>query len=133
MTFLTGIVSAVLVAAQFAAAAPTVAGTTVRDLTPNEARQLLSTRGKEAGLVVLDVRTPAEFAAGHLPGAINMDALSTDFESRLGALDRARSYLVYCRSGNRSRRAIATMTRMGFSSLFHMPDGMQGWTEGAGR
>ncbi len=131
MKFPNGMVSAVLVAAQFAAAAPTVAGTTLRDLTVSEARELLSARAKEASFIVLDVRTPGEFAGGHLPGAINIDALSKDFENRLGTLDRAKSYLVYCRSGNRSRRAIADMTRMGFSSLFHMPSGMQGWTEGA--
>ena len=64
---------------------------------------------KRAGTIVLDVRTPAEFAAGHLPGAVNIDVEAPDFGTRIAALDASLPYAVYCRSGNRSGVALAAM------------------------
>lgn len=69
------------------------------------------------GTVVIDVRTPAEFAAGHLDGAVNIDVQSSDFEAQVSALDPAGSYYVYCRSGNRSAQAIDRMAALGFTDL----------------
>src|SRR5262245_34037208 len=48
------------------------------------------------GVVVLDVRTPSEFAAGHIAGATNVDFQAGDFAERLAKLDRERTYLVHC-------------------------------------
>jgi rhodanese-related sulfurtransferase len=64
---------------------------------------------------VIDVRTPAEYAAGHVPGAVNMDVQAADFGARIGALDKAGTYLVYCRSGNRSAAAAERMTAAGLT------------------
>ncbi len=67
--------------------------------------------------VVIDVRTPAEFASGHLEGAVNIDVQSADFDARISELDTAGDYFVYCRSGNRSGQAIDRMEDLGFSDL----------------
>lgn len=67
-----------------------------------------------ADTVVIDVRTPAEFASGHLEGAVNIDVQSPDFAQQIMALDKDGDYFIYCRSGNRSGQAIAQMTQMGF-------------------
>lgn len=67
--------------------------------------------------VVIDVRTPAEFASGHLEGAINIDVQAPDFTEQISRLDPAGRYLVYCRSGNRSAVAVAMMADMGFGDL----------------
>lgn len=64
--------------------------------------------------VIIDVRTPAEFASGHLEGALNIDVQSPDFAAQIMELDPSGEYFVYCRSGNRSGQAIAQMTQMGF-------------------
>src|SRR5262245_49956905 len=48
---------------------------------------------------VLDVRTAREFATGHLPGAINIDINAPDFEQKVAALDKSKSYLVHCAAG----------------------------------
>jgi len=64
--------------------------------------------------VIIDVRTPAEFASGHLEGAVNIDVQSPDFAAQIMELDPSGEYFVYCRSGNRSGQAIAQMTQMGF-------------------
>lgn len=71
----------------------------------------------DPGTVVIDVRTPAEFAGGHLEGAVNIDVQSPDFDALVTQLDPAGSYYVYCRSGNRSAQAIDRMTALGFTDL----------------
>lgn len=68
-------------------------------------------------VIVIDVRTPAEFASGHLEGAVNIDVQSPDFEAQIAQLDPAGSYFVYCRSGNRSGQAIDRMSSLGFTDL----------------
>jgi len=67
------------------------------------------------GTVIIDVRTPAEFASGHLDGAVNIDVQSPDFAAQIMELDPNGEYFVYCRSGNRSGQAIAQMNQMGFN------------------
>ena len=67
--------------------------------------------------VVIDVRTPAEFASGHLEGAVNIDVQSADFDARISELDPSGDYFVYCRSGNRSGQAIDRMEGLGFSTM----------------
>ena len=81
--------------------------------------------------VILDIRTPAEFAAGHIKGAVNIDYYAPDFESRLAALDRNAEYFVYCRSGNRSGLAMGVFSRLGFTRVKHLRSGIIDW-EGAG-
>jgi rhodanese-related sulfurtransferase len=70
-----------------------------------------------ADTVIIDVRTPDEFAGGHLEGALNIDVQSGDFAAQISQLDPAGDYFVYCRSGNRSGQAISQMSNMGFSSM----------------
>ncbi len=85
------------------------------------------------GTVVLDVRTPAEFAAGHLAGAVNLDVNGADFRTKVGALARDVPYAVYCRSGNRSGTALAMMRQLGFTSTYHLGGGIQAWIAAGGR
>lgn len=84
-------------------------------------------RVAETGTVVLDVRSPAEFAGGHLPGAVNLDLRSADFRDRLGELDQDARYAVYCQSGNRSAQALATMLDLGFTDVAHLEGGIGAW------
>lgn len=67
--------------------------------------------------VIVDVRTPAEFAEGHLEGAVNIDVSAPDFQAQIAQLDTDADYVVYCRSGNRSAQAISIMRDAGFTSL----------------
>ncbi len=75
---------------------------------------------QQPGDVVLDVRTPAEYAAGHLDGADNVDVLAPDFAARVDALDRKQTYYLYCRSGNRSGQAARRMKEMGFEKAYNV-------------
>ena len=79
------------------------------------------------GLVVLDIRTPEEFAAGHLAGAINIDYYAADFEQQLGELDHDVPYVMYCNSGNRSSNALPVMDSIGFEEVYELDGGIQAW------
>jgi len=79
------------------------------------------------GLVVLDVRTPSEFAASHIDGAINIDYKNSNFATKLADLDPSQDYLIHCRSGGRSTSSLKTFKRLGFSHIIHMDGGMIGW------
>jgi phage shock protein E len=73
-----------------------------------EARRLL-----EEGAVLLDVRTPAEFASGHIEGAINIPV--QELEARLGVVgEKNKTVIVYCRSGARSAQAAKTLAGAGY-------------------
>lgn len=118
---------ATVLAVFLGATAPLIAGTRITEVTVNQARELIQQRARDAEFVILDVRTPEEFAQGHLSGAVNVNLMGPDFERRLGALDKAKIYLVYCRTGNRSAKAIQIMGWLGFRSVYHMFEGIVGW------
>jgi len=67
--------------------------------------------------IVIDVRTPEEFVAGHLDGAINYDFEGGSLEASLADLDPNSSYVLYCRSGRRSALAAQLMTNEGFADV----------------
>lgn len=78
-------------------------------------------------MVVLDVRTPEEFADGHIEGAINIDFYAADFESMLAELDREAEYVMYCRSGNRSAQTATIMRRLDFAQVDEIEGGILSW------
>ncbi len=84
-------------------------------------------RGNE-DFVILDVRTAAEYNSGHIEGAINIDVWSDTFEDDIAALDRSKTYLVYCLAGSRSATAADTMKRACFSDLYDLTGGINAWT-----
>ena len=103
----------------------------VTNVTPREAFELVQLNKANPAFVILDVRTPAEFVAGHLERALNIDVSTPDFESAAGKLNRSATYLVYCRTGNRSLTALAGMKRLGFRFIYHLEAGITAW-EAAG-
>ena len=78
--------------------------------------------------IILDVRTPEEFAEGHIPGAVLMNIKDQDFEQRVNDLDKSRPVLVYCAAGARSEKAAAILKRSGFEEVYHLQDGLQEWS-----
>jgi len=82
--------------------------------------------------ILLDVRTPSEFAAGHITGAVNLDVESAEFPQLVATLDPAKNYAVYCRSGNRSKVAMTAMNQAGFTHLFDLAGGIGAWQSAGG-
>ena len=88
------------------------ASTAVRTLPPTEALALIEAQAP----TVLDVRTPQEYAAGHLTEARNV-ALGVDFAKAVASLPRTGTYVLYCASGNRSARAASIMAGLGYTDV----------------
>lgn len=84
----------------------------VRIVNTVDARALI-----DDGAQVVDVRTPEEYDAGHLSGAVNVDVQAADFHERLNGLDKSASYVLYCRSGSRAGAAADMMLDMGFTDV----------------
>lgn len=79
------------------------------------------------GVQIIDVRTPEEFASGHIAGAVNIPVQAPDFAAQIGALDPAGQYAVYCRSGNRSQPAVQAMEAAGITNIYELESGTKGW------
>jgi phage shock protein E len=70
--------------------------------------------------VVIDVRTPAEFAEGHLDGAVNMDLEGGMFEQQFSSFSKEGTYSIYCRSGRRSAVAVQMMKDAGYTYVIDL-------------
>ena len=81
----------------------------------------------DTAVVRLDVRTPQEYAEGHIEGAINIDVLSDDFAAEASKLPTDRTIALYCRSGNRSKKAAAILADKGYK-VIELATGYKGWT-----
>jgi phage shock protein E len=96
-------------------------------VTPDEAEKLLK---ENPGVTVLDVRSPEEFAEGHIKGAVNADVNGDDFEKKVAALDQSKPVLVHCQAGRRSARAIEEMgSKVKFPTVYHLNSGFKGWKD----
>ena len=100
----------------------------IEDITPQEAFTLIQNNQNNPDFVIIDVRTPQEFAEGHIEDAINIDFYSETFADELNKLDKNKTYLVYCRSGGRSSGALDIMEELGFREVYNMLGGIRQWT-----
>jgi rhodanese-related sulfurtransferase len=111
------------VAATPAPGAAEAGAPTLALVSPEEGQALL-----EEGAVLIDVRTPQEFAEGHIEGAVLVDVSDPGFDEAIAELPTDGTYVVYCRSGNRSAAATARMAELGFVELYDM-GGIIDWVE----
>jgi phage shock protein E len=86
--------------------------------------QSFLTTAAQPGTTVIDVRTPAEFAAGHVDGAVNIDVEGATFQADIGTLDKNGTYAVYCHSGRRSALATDAMSQAGFTNVYNLNGGI---------
>lgn len=96
-----------------------------KNISPQEFHDMIT---KNPNLQVVDVRTPQEFAAGHIKGAQNVDFRSPDFEKNIAkAVKKRKTVLVYCHSGKRSLNAMNLMVKNGFKDVYNMEGGILAW------
>ena len=98
---------------------------TIELVSPADAAQVID--DDPAGLVVLDIRTPEEYADVRLAGALNVDYYAPDFADQLDGLDKNDPYVMYCRTGNRSSDAVKTMKDLGFVEVYEIDGGIVNW------
>lgn len=103
---------ALLAVVMLATVSLTSCSSTSHTVNASEAKQMIA-----AGAGVIDVRTPEEYAQGHLVGAVNIDVEASDFSQKVSQLDKSVTYVVYCHSGRRAGIAIDEMQKLGFTDL----------------
>ena len=106
-----------------ACAAPADKDISYRQITMDEAVVMME---EETGYVILDVRTPEEFAEKHIPGAINIPNETTGTDEITQLADKDQLILVYCRSGNRSKQASEKLAALGYSNIVEF-GGINDW------
>lgn len=99
-------------------------GTTKTDLLPAEFAEKIK---ELPSATLLDVRTPEEFAKGHLPDAKNIDWNGNDFDKQIATLDKSKPVFVYCLSGGRSSSAAKKMRSEGFKEVYELKGGIMKW------
>ena len=102
------------------------------EVTPQEAYALIQDNRNNPDFVILDVRTPEEFAETHIEAAVNLDFYAESFRDELDRRDKSKTYLIYCRSDNRSGEALKIMGELGFREVYDMSGGIIAW-EAEGR
>lgn len=95
----------------------------ITNVSAAQALALLQSHPADSNFMVLDVRMPSEYSGQHVRTALNVNFYSTAFEETLQKLDRKKTYLVYCASGNRSRQAVEAMRRLQFRTVYNQTEG----------
>lgn len=103
---------------------PVVPAAVAKNVTTDEVQKLMK---DDPNVVVLDVRTAEEFAAGHIAGAKNIDIMSPDFAKQIAALDKSQTYVIHCAAGGRSARACKAPEVQQLKSVYHMNEGFKAW------
>jgi rhodanese-related sulfurtransferase len=92
-----------------------------------EAADLIDKHNGDNEFAILDIRTPGEFQSGHLAKSIPIDFYSPTFGDQLNRLDKTKTYLVYCRTGNRSTKSLELFQKLKFQKVYHMASGISAW------
>lgn len=96
-----------------------------KNVDPKAAQALIA----DQKATVLDIRTPEEFAEGHIPNAKNVDFFSKSFRETLEKLDKDAPIVMHCQSGGRSGQALPIFKELGFTKVFHMNGGFSAWSK----
>lgn len=99
----------------------------IKDISVQEAYDLIKENKDKQSFVIIDVRTPEEFANEYIENAVNLDYYSEKFRDELNKLDKEKTYLIYCRSGNRSGKALSIMEELAFREVYNILGGIIQW------
>ena len=98
-----------------------------KTVSPDEAYRLIQENRDNPNFVIIDIRTPQEYQAGHIDGAVNIDYYSPNFKEELNKLDKTKTYLIYCRTGHRSGLAMPIFKELGFQKVYELGGGITAW------
>jgi rhodanese-related sulfurtransferase len=97
------------------------------DISVQQAYELIQNNQINTDFVVIDIRTPQEYVAGYIKDAINIDYYASTFQDDIDELDKGKTYLVYCRTANRSGQAMPIFENLGFEKVCNMLGGIVAW------
>jgi rhodanese-related sulfurtransferase len=101
----------------------------IMDITPQQAYELITCNADNPDFVILDIRTAEEYDSGHIEQAELLDFYSDSFQQELDQLKKNNTYLVYCRSGNRSGTAMKIMRGLRFTEVYNLTGGISRWAK----
>lgn len=90
--------------------------------------ETLFTTLKTSKIQLIDVRTPSEFATGHILKSVNIDYYDQEFSTKIGKLDKSKPIYVYCRSGVRSSNSAEILKKLGFETIYNLDGGILNWS-----
>jgi rhodanese-related sulfurtransferase len=96
----------------------------IEDVTCEEAFKMIKENKNKPDFVILDVRTPEEYAEDHIEGSRNVDYNSPDFTNKIEGMNKNSTYVVYCRSGVRSSNAANIMSKVGYNKIYNVLGGI---------
>ncbi|MEM3506971.1 MAG: rhodanese-like domain-containing protein [Candidatus Bathyarchaeia archaeon] len=99
----------------------------IASITPKEAYELILKNEDNSNFIIIDLRTLEEFENEHIEGAINLNYYSETFMNELNELDKNKTYLIYCRSGARSKSVLGLMNEFGFKEVYEISGGIIAW------
>jgi rhodanese-related sulfurtransferase len=120
------LVVGLLAGAAVLASCGSTAEAVLETVSPADADAVLADDGDA---VLLDIRTPEEYAEARISGSENIDFYDADFAAQLEQLDSDGTYVVYCRSDNRSGQAMGTFRDLGFIEVYEIDGGIVNWYE----
>jgi len=100
------------------------------DMSPGEAYNFLKANKDNKDVVLLDLRTPGEYAEEHIQGSILAGYFSNDFNDKLSEMDRNKDYILYCKAGRVCQKVIKQMKSMGFKEAHKIEGGIKEWKAG---
>jgi len=95
-----------------------------KNINTNEFQSMMASK---KDVVVLDVRTPEEVAAGAIEGSTHLDIYNPKFKETLEGMDKDKPVMVYCAVGGRSGQAMKMMEKMGFKEVYNLSGGIRAW------
>jgi len=98
-------------------------GTIINEITTTDFKSLNSVEN----IQLIDVRTIEEYNTGYIGGALNIDFYKSSFVDSINVLDKSKTTVVYCKSGNRSSKSALMMKSLGFKKVYNLKEGMNGW------
>jgi rhodanese-related sulfurtransferase len=133
LSFVAGLASVVFVASAYPADSSQQVvkhqgkTTVIELLEPKAAYSMIQKNKDNKDFVLIDVRTSGEFDEGHIDGAININYNSPYFTKELESLDKMKTYLIYCRTGNRSSDSVEIMVKLGFEKIYRIKGDIVSW------
>jgi rhodanese-related sulfurtransferase len=123
------LISAVLIAVVASCGLQSTTDIPINNVDVNTTRDLVT---QDETVIVLDVRTPEEYAIGHIVGALNINIAEADFSKRISKLDRDKTYIIHCSANvknGRSAKSLEIMSSFGFDKLLNMEGGIIAWEQ----
>jgi rhodanese-related sulfurtransferase len=96
----------------------------IKSINKEETERLIQEKEKDKNFVILDIRTPSEFQSENIEGAINIDFYAFDFREKMAELKKDKTYLIYCRTGSRTKVAMEIMRQLQFTDVYEVDKGI---------